>query len=42
MDVDTATARHTAEHDGTIYYFCCAGCRLQFVKDPHAFLTSPA
>jgi len=42
MDVDTATARHTAEHDGMIYYFCCAGCRLQFVKDPHAFLTSPA
>jgi xanthine dehydrogenase accessory factor len=42
MDVEIATARHSAEVDGTTYYFCCAGCRVQFVKDPHAFLSSPA
>jgi xanthine dehydrogenase accessory factor len=42
MDVEIATARHTAEIDGTVYYFCCAGCRVQFVKDPHAFLSRPA
>ena len=42
MDVDIATARHTADVDGTIYYFCCAACRVQFVKDPHAFLSRPA
>ena len=42
MDVDIATARHTAEVDGTVYYFCCAGCRIQFVKDPQAFLSRSA
>jgi xanthine dehydrogenase accessory factor len=31
MTVDIATARHTAERDDTRYYFCCAGCRAQFV-----------
>jgi len=41
MEVDMATAKHTAEVDGTIYYFCCPHCRSAFVKDPAAFL-SPA
>lgn len=30
MTVDVATARHTAVHDGTTHYFCCAGCKAQF------------
>ena len=34
MTVDTADAAHTAVHDGTTYYFCCAGCREQFVARP--------
>src|SRR5262249_6257903 len=42
MDVEIATARHTAEIDGTVYYFCCANCRVRFVKDPHAFLSRSA
>ncbi len=42
MDVDVATARHTAEVEGTSYYFCCAQCRARFVADPHAFLHSRA
>lgn len=37
MDVEVATARHTADIDGVRYYFCCAGCRSRFVKQPDAF-----
>jgi len=39
MDVDIATARHTAELNGTRYYFCCAQCQSAFTKDPAAYLT---
>jgi xanthine dehydrogenase accessory factor len=39
MDVDVATAVHTAEVGGAMYYFCCARCRTEFVKDPGRFLT---
>ena len=42
MEVDIATARHTAEVGGTIYYFCCARCRSRFVDDPARFLASPS
>jgi xanthine dehydrogenase accessory factor len=38
MDVEIATARHTAEVEGTRYYFCCAGCRTSFLKDPARYL----
>jgi YHS domain-containing protein len=34
MRVDVATARHTAEVGGVVYYFCCASCRARFVKQP--------
>jgi xanthine dehydrogenase accessory factor len=37
MSVDVATARHTAEVDGVIYYFCCAACRGRFVKQPQDY-----
>jgi xanthine dehydrogenase accessory factor len=39
MDVEVATARHSAEVGGTRYYFCCAHCQSAFVKDPTAYLT---
>ena len=39
MQVTIATARHTAEVDGTRYYFCCPGCRARFIKDPTQFLS---
>ena len=29
-----------AEHEGTTYYFCCAGCRQRFESDPAAYATS--
>ena len=38
MSVDVATARHTAEVDGVVYYFCCANCRARFVKQPQDYL----
>jgi xanthine dehydrogenase accessory factor len=40
MEVEIATARHTAEHGGTRYYFCCPHCRSAFVKDPAAYLAA--
>jgi Cu+-exporting ATPase len=39
MEVDVATARHTADLDGVAYYFCCAGCKARFLKQPHDFLS---
>ncbi|MGF1611213.1 MAG: heavy metal translocating P-type ATPase [Kiloniellales bacterium] len=38
MSVDPATAKHSYEHSGTIYWFCCAGCRDRFARDPQHFL----
>ena len=38
MTVAVAGARHTAEHAGQTYYFCCAGCRQRFLASPEGFL----
>ena len=38
MQVAIATAKHTAEVDGVTYYFCCAGCRTRFLKQPGDFV----
>lgn len=35
--VAIAGARHTLEHAGATYYFCCPGCRYSFKKDPAAY-----
>jgi xanthine dehydrogenase accessory factor len=32
MAVKVAGARHKAEVQGVMYYFCCAGCRTQFLQ----------
>ncbi|HXJ08011.1 MAG TPA: XdhC family protein [Burkholderiales bacterium] len=32
MTVNTATARHKAEVEGRMYYFCCAGCKSKFLE----------
>jgi xanthine dehydrogenase accessory factor len=34
MTVEIAGARHTAEHAGATFYFCCGGCRERFLGDP--------
>jgi P-type Cu+ transporter len=39
MDVDPATARHTAEHNGRVFAFCAPSCRKQFLANPESFLT---
>jgi len=41
MTVDRSTARHLAEHDGTVYAFCSIGCRTRFVKEPAVYLAAP-
>jgi xanthine dehydrogenase accessory factor len=38
MEVEVARARHTAEHAGATYYFCCPHCRQHFLKDPERHL----
>ncbi|HEX6454160.1 MAG TPA: XdhC family protein [Trebonia sp.] len=41
----TVTADESARpltHDGVTYYFCCAGCRRSFEKDPGAYLKETA
>ncbi|MDE3155337.1 MAG: XdhC family protein [Acidobacteriota bacterium] len=37
MDVDVATATHTAELDGRTWYFCCGHCRAAFLKEPDRY-----
>ena len=34
MDVDPKTAQHKSEYNGQTYYFCCAGCKRSFDKEP--------
>jgi len=34
MSVDPATAKEKVEYAGATYYFCSAGCRSAFAKDP--------
>jgi len=38
MSVKIEGAAHTHEHEGTTYYFCCAGCETRFAADPRSFL----
>lgn len=41
MQVDPAKTPHRALHDGTDYFFCCAGCREKFLADPAKYRTPP-
>ena len=42
MEVDIATARYTADIEGTPYYFCCALCRTRFLnKRDRSIATRP-
>jgi xanthine dehydrogenase accessory factor len=38
MMVEKATARYTAEYEGTMYYFCCAHCQQAFQENPTKYL----
>lgn len=41
MDVDSATAKHSAEHEAVRYVFCSEGCKSKFTANPAKFV-SPA
>ena len=38
MDVNPATAKHSREHQGKKFYFCCAHCAEKFQSDPQTYL----
>jgi P-type Cu+ transporter len=38
MDVTTATAQFTHEHEGRMFYFCSRGCMLDFQDEPGKYL----
>jgi len=38
MIVDIATARYTSLYEDETYYFCCAGCKQKFDKEPARYL----
>ena len=38
MTVDIATAKYMSEYQGNMIYFCCAGCKMSFDKDPEQYL----
>jgi Cu+-exporting ATPase len=40
MTVTIATARHTAEFEGRTFYFCAAGCRERFLREPERYATT--
>ncbi|HEX8168609.1 MAG TPA: heavy metal translocating P-type ATPase [Beijerinckiaceae bacterium] len=42
MSVDPRTAKHRAEHDGQPYFFCSAGCRTKFLREPRRYLDPTA
>jgi len=39
MSVNPATAKFRHMHGGTIYYFCCAGCKEKFAAEPAKYLS---
>ena len=38
MIVEIATAHFTSEYDGKTYYFCAAGCKRSFDKEPEKYV----
>jgi YHS domain-containing protein len=39
MDVDPDSSPPTSEYNGTTYYFCAPGCKLDFDADPEKYLS---
>lgn len=39
MEVEIATAQHVSEYQGSTYYFCAKGCKLDFEEDPERILS---
>ena len=41
MDIDPATAAGKSEYNGQTYYFCSAGCKKSFDKEPEKYVGQP-
>ena len=37
MTVNVGAAQHKSEHEGKAFYFCCAGCKQKFDKQPDLY-----
>lgn len=42
MAVDIAKAKHKSEFRGSTFYFCCAGCKQKFDKQPGQYIVAAA
>ena len=42
MDIDPSRAAGRSEHEGTEYYFCSTGCKLDFDADPEGVIKAEA
>jgi xanthine dehydrogenase accessory factor len=42
MTVNMTAAKYTSEFHGDSYYFCCAGCKQTFDKQPDKYALAPA
>jgi xanthine dehydrogenase accessory factor len=42
MTVDATTAKYKTEHQGKMFYFCCAGCKKAFETSPQKYLVPAA
>jgi xanthine dehydrogenase accessory factor len=40
MSVDPGKARHKSEYEGASFYFCCAGCKQTFDREPKRYLAA--
>ena len=40
MSVNPDKARHKSEYEGAVIYFCCAGCKQAFDREPVRYLTT--
>jgi Cu+-exporting ATPase len=42
MQVEVASAKHSADHHGQMYYFCSKSCHGKFLGNPTAYIDVPA
>jgi len=40
MTVTIGTAKHVGEWNGSMWYFCCGGCKTKFLAEPTKFITA--
>lgn len=40
MSVDTVSAKYRSEYSGHAYFFCCAGCKQSFEREPERYVAT--